>query len=273
MSRHGVRRRILGRNLRGCLALEISLGSEFAISHLASVGGGDRTVRDLQRARLNTELLRREIDQDRAHLSASKPQRETGVLDRLAARRHAFVRRLAGVARDHLELGDRQIEFFGGDLRERGQDALPEFDLAGEHGRCVVWIDAEPRIQEAVAVEAARQRRRGALGQRVLNGGRVERDEALWLFGLEDTADLKADASVGVLAPDFALDATLGQLARLRGAAPEASGLTASLADRAKAYLHANCATCHVEAGGGNSAITLRWNTKPDIDVSGAPFK
>lgn len=50
-----------------------------------------------------------------------------------------------------------------------------------------------------------------------------------------NTADLKADAAAGVLPPDFALDATLGQITRLRGAAPEASGLTASVADRAKA--------------------------------------
>lgn len=49
-----------------------------------------------------------------------------------------------------------------------------------------------------------------------------------------NTADLKADASVGVLAPDFALDATIAQLTRLRGAAAGESGLTASLASRAK---------------------------------------
>ncbi len=50
-----------------------------------------------------------------------------------------------------------------------------------------------------------------------------------------NTADLKTDAAAGVLAPDFALDATLAQMTRLRRAAPDASGLTSSLADRAKA--------------------------------------
>lgn len=40
---------------------------------------------------------------------------------------------------------------------------------------------------------------------------------------------------------------------------------SAPLDQRAYAYLHANCAHCHVDAGGGNSAINLRWNTKPDL--------
>lgn len=33
---------------------------------------------------------------------------------------------------------------------------------------------------------------------------------------------------------------------------------------RARSYLHSNCAQCHVEAGGGNSAIDLHFQTPPD---------
>ena len=38
--------------------------------------------------------------------------------------------------------------------------------------------------------DATKHERLSELGQRVLNGGRIDRDEALWLFGLEDTADI-----------------------------------------------------------------------------------
>src|SRR5215217_3209095 len=49
-----------------------------------------------------------------------------------------------------------------------------------------------------------------------------------------NTDTLKADAARGVLAPDFALDATLAQLKKLRAPAPAEHGLTTSLAGRAK---------------------------------------
>jgi len=34
------------------------------------------------------------------------------------------------------------------------------------------------------------------------------------------------------------------------------------VAAKARAYLHVNCATCHVEAGGGNAQIDLHWDKK-----------
>jgi glucose/arabinose dehydrogenase len=37
----------------------------------------------------------------------------------------------------------------------------------------------------------------------------------------------------------------------------------ASLDARARSYLHANCAQCHVEAGGGNATLELEFTTRP----------
>lgn len=50
-----------------------------------------------------------------------------------------------------------------------------------------------------------------------------------------NTAGLRADAARGVLAPDFALDAALSQLMRLRAPAGAESGLATSLSGRARA--------------------------------------
>src|SRR4029078_4465374 len=68
----------------------------------------------------------------------------------------------------------RQVEFLGRDLPERGQDALPQFNLAGVDGGVAVTADANPGLQQTVGVEAAGKPRRGAgaLGQQF---GGIER--------------------------------------------------------------------------------------------------
>jgi hypothetical protein len=38
----------------------------------------------------------------------------------------------------------------------------------------------------------------------------------------------------------------------------------ADVAARARSYLHANCAQCHVEAGGGNAQMELEFTTRLD---------
>src|SRR5215210_7274990 len=44
-------------------------------------------------------------------------------------------------------------------LRERGADALPELNLAAENSHRAVRIDAQPRVEQAVGVQTARQSR------------------------------------------------------------------------------------------------------------------
>ncbi|MFN5299463.1 MAG: PQQ-dependent sugar dehydrogenase [Planctomycetaceae bacterium] len=45
---------------------------------------------------------------------------------------------------------------------------------------------------------------------------------------------------------------------------PEPYGSEGTLEQRVRAYLHSNCAHCHVEAGGGNAAMELNWKTSTD---------
>ena len=108
----------------------------------------------------NAELLGGEVEQDRAHFRAGEPQRGAAVFDRLAAGGLAFVRRAAGVAGDDLDPRQRQVELLGRDLRQRGEDALPEFDLAGENGGGAVGVDAQPGARACGWFEAAREPRR-----------------------------------------------------------------------------------------------------------------
>lgn len=65
---------------------------------------------------------------------------------------------------------------------------------------------------------------------------------------------------------------TLAHIGLLTGYAPKTDAerptlvnpydASASLADRARSYLHTNCSCCHVEAGGGNARMELELTTK-----------
>ena len=127
---------------------------------------------DRQRICRNGELGRGEIDQHAADFGAGQAQRRAAVLDRLAAGGLPFVGRIGGIRRIDLHARQRQVEFLGRDLPERGQDALPQLDLAGVDGGVAVAADADPGVEQAVVVEAAGQPRGGALGQQF---GRIER--------------------------------------------------------------------------------------------------
>ena len=96
-------------------------------------------------------------------------------------------------------------------------------------------------------------------------------------WGAEATAALQGDAKAKGLTGDAA-DAYVQQHAprRMQRGTPESSTLlarppaayptmpnpydaSADLDRRARAYLHGNCANCHVEAGGGNAAMELEF--------------
>jgi hypothetical protein len=150
MRRSGLRPR-----LRRCLAMQVGRGSKLRIAELAPVRRSDDSVGHLERGDIGAKAFCGKLEQDGAHLRAGKPQRRAAVLDRLAARGHAFVRRPFGVARNHLHPLKRQIELLRRDLRQCRHDALAELDLAGADRGVAVAADANPGIEQAVVIEAA----------------------------------------------------------------------------------------------------------------------
>ena len=147
----------LRRGLGARFAVEIEIGDQLAIADLASIGRRDDAIGRRQLVRRHAEPLGREIDEERAYLGAGHAQRGAAVLDRLAAGRLAFVRRLAGIAGDHLDACERQVQLLGRDLGEGGENPLPQLDLAGEDGRRAVGVDADPAVELAIALQAAGQ--------------------------------------------------------------------------------------------------------------------
>src|SRR5882672_8078814 len=96
---------------------------------------------------------------DLARLGAGKAQRGAALLDREAAGRLALVGRARGVAVHDLDARQIHVQLVGGDLRERGADALPQLDLAREDRHGAGRIDPQPSIQSPVAVETTGQAR------------------------------------------------------------------------------------------------------------------
>ena len=112
----------------------------------------------------------------------------------------------------------------------------------------------ESDMEKAAAAKAAEEKRRRDLVARWL----ASNDPDAWSFGRRRSQLLVKPPS-----------------ATLRLADPH--DVTQSLAARARSYLHANCAVCHVPAGGGNAQINLAfrnaiWETKlADMKAVGEP--
>ena len=56
-----------------------------------------------------------------------------------------------------MDLLRTQIELFGGDLRERGEDALADLDLAGANSHAARFLERDPLRQDRVVDQALRQ--------------------------------------------------------------------------------------------------------------------
>ena len=83
------------------------------------------------------------------------------MLDRQATRRSALIRTDAGHGRDHADPGHIDVKLLGGDLRQRGEHALAELDLARTRLNHAARQDAQPVPETGIGRERRRQRRPG----------------------------------------------------------------------------------------------------------------
>ncbi len=116
-----------------------------------------RVARDVRRELQVPVRGRAAFLQQRAQLRARLAQRLAALGDRLAARGHALVRAVRSARRPHADLLQRHAELLGRDLRQRGQDALAELDLAARDRHRAVAFEVHPLRQ------AARVGQRGGL--------------------------------------------------------------------------------------------------------------
>ena len=170
----------------GGFALEVQIFGEIPI-------GEPRGAR-ADRAIGHTEFIDRDIqllcgggEQHATHLGAGKPQCRAAAFYRQAAGGHTFVGRARGISGHHVDALVSDIQFVGGDLRQRGQNALTDFTLAGVDGDAAVSVDAYPAVEHAVVVQAAGQGRSGLLCNR-RRTGKTERSH-------DDTALLEKFAT------------------------------------------------------------------------------
>ena len=86
--------------------------------------------------------------------------RGAAILHRVAAGGIAFIGGQLGVGGDDLQRRKGNVEFFGGDLLERGLETLAKLGLAGEHRDRAVGIDPYPGIEVGRRRKATRGFRR-----------------------------------------------------------------------------------------------------------------
>jgi len=124
----------------------------------------NRAILGLQLRWGQAELAGGCLDQQAAHLGGGVQDRRSAVLHGMAAGREALVGRASGVGGNQVQAEWRDIELLGGDLEQRGLQALPKLRLAGEHLDTAIRRDPDPRIEFGRFLQAARQRR-GAAGR------------------------------------------------------------------------------------------------------------
>jgi hypothetical protein len=112
-----------------------------------AVGEADRGGRAVEAERCG-------FGEERAHLGGGDADRAARRLDGLAAGREPLLGRGVGVAGDDAHALGLDAQLLGGDLDERGEDALAELDLAGREPDAPARLEADPAVEAGIGGEA-----------------------------------------------------------------------------------------------------------------------
>jgi len=122
-------------------------GRKVAIGHRTAVRRVNGAIPGLQLVRSQAEPVGCRLHQQITHLGGRVQDRRPAVLHGMTAGSEALVRRAAGVGGHQLQAGQRHIELFGGNLEQRGLEALPKLGLAGEDLYAAIGRNPDPGVE------------------------------------------------------------------------------------------------------------------------------
>ena len=122
----------------------------------------DRAVGHRKRARLTAQPLGRRRQQQGAHFRAGCADRPSGHLGGHRAHRQPFVGDLAGRGRRDPDTRQRQVQFLGGHLGERGADPLAIFHAAEGDPDDPARLEAHPATEPWIGGEHRRNHARAS---------------------------------------------------------------------------------------------------------------
>src|SRR6202171_6542432 len=101
-------------------------------------------VDDFHGSGIDTQLLRGEIDKRFARCCRCLAQLRRHRRRRKAPERTSVERRKFGVAHDHMNHRQRNMQLIGDGLRQRSANVLAHLDLAGENRDAAIFVDVNP---------------------------------------------------------------------------------------------------------------------------------
>ena len=130
---------------------------QLPVAGCRTVATRDLAVLNRQNLFGHSELFRRDRQIQVARFRADFAQRRPGMLDRQTASGHPLVGAEICCRRGHSDTANVDIEFLGGHLGQRGENALAQLDLAGPHLHGAVGVDAQPVSQPRVGRKGRRE--------------------------------------------------------------------------------------------------------------------